>query len=160
MNFIDLWKHLPRRQFNKILALAAGRLTILATPLGFMLTKAWATVSKRLLPADTRMGSLIYENPRFLDTSRLMVTPVDKFGTMGLTDHAIDLAKWQLTVDGAVARPVGLSYARLKALPSIQRDVLLICPGVFAYYARWQGVSIRELLKEAAVRTRRWTRCW
>jgi DMSO/TMAO reductase YedYZ molybdopterin-dependent catalytic subunit len=151
MNVIDFFNRLPRRQFNKFLALGAGRIALIGTPLGLMLGKAWAQVAKRLLPADTQLKTLIYEDPKLLDTSRLPLTPVDKFGIMGLTDHATDLVRWHLTVDGGVARPQAISYEQLKALPSIQRDVLLICPGVFAYNARWQGVSIRVLLKEAGV---------
>jgi sulfoxide reductase catalytic subunit YedY len=36
-------------------------------------------------------------------------------------------------------------------MPSIERNVLLICPGFFAYHARWKGVSVAKLLETAEV---------
>jgi sulfoxide reductase catalytic subunit YedY len=38
-------------------------------------------------------------------------------------------------------------------MPSIERNVLLICPGVFAYHARWKGVSVAKLLETAEMDT-------
>jgi sulfoxide reductase catalytic subunit YedY len=151
MNITDNRIRMPRRQFTKILALGATRLALMGTPLAFMPGKGWAQTGKRMLPADTQMGSLIFEDPRFLDTSRLPITPLEQFGTMGPTDHETDLAHWQLTVDGSVAGSRTMTYAQIKALPGVQRDVLLICPGVFAYFARWRGISIRALLQEAGI---------
>jgi sulfoxide reductase catalytic subunit YedY len=34
-------------------------------------------------------------------------------------------------------------------MPLVERDVLLICPGFFAYHARWQGISVAKLLETA-----------
>ena len=34
-------------------------------------------------------------------------------------------------------------------VPVIQIDVLLICPGVFANFGRWKGITITEFLKVA-----------
>ena len=31
-------------------------------------------------------------------------------------------------------------------LPTIERDVLLICPGFFAQHGRWKGIDMKELL--------------
>jgi sulfoxide reductase catalytic subunit YedY len=149
--FIHLIKRLPRRQFNKILALGVGQLALKSSPFALMLQRAWAGAARRLLPPDTQLGSLIYENPKLLDTRYLPLTPLNEFGTMGLTDHPTDLSRWRLSVDGAVFRPQAFTYGKVRALPSIQRDVLLICPGVFAYHARWQGFSIGALLKEVGV---------
>jgi DMSO/TMAO reductase YedYZ molybdopterin-dependent catalytic subunit len=42
-----------------------------------------------------------------------------------------------------------LTYAQLTSLPSIEREVLLICPGFFANYGRWKGISIKGLLQQA-----------
>jgi sulfoxide reductase catalytic subunit YedY len=36
-------------------------------------------------------------------------------------------------------------------MPSIERNVLLICPGFFAYHARWKGISVAKLLETAGL---------
>jgi sulfoxide reductase catalytic subunit YedY len=68
---------------------------------------------------------------------------------MGPTDRAVDLATWRLDVSGKVTRPLRLTYSQLTALPPIEREVLLICPGFFANHGRWRGCSIRGLLQQA-----------
>jgi sulfoxide reductase catalytic subunit YedY len=52
-------------------------------------------------------------------------------------------------VTGAVKTPLNLTYKELRQLPVIERGVLLICPGFFAYKGRWRGISIRGLLEAA-----------
>jgi sulfoxide reductase catalytic subunit YedY len=74
------------------------------------------------------------------------------FGTMGLTNHEVDLDTWRLEVTGHVDTPLRLSYAQLRDLPSIERTVLQICPGVFANHGAWRGISIMELLERAEVK--------
>jgi sulfoxide reductase catalytic subunit YedY len=44
-----------------------------------------------------------------------------------------------------------LTYAQLTALPAIEREVLLICPGFFANHGRWKGFSLKRLLQQAEV---------
>lgn len=34
-------------------------------------------------------------------------------------------------------------------LPAVEREVLLVCIGVFANYGRWKGISMQELVKRA-----------
>ena len=137
-----------RRQFALLVGAVAGRLVLAGSPLLLLLKRAWA-LTRRLLPAGTDPGSLIYEDPEQLDPRNLSITPVSKFGTMGLTAHRVDVARWRLTVGGSVTRPQRLSLTQIKALPVIERAVLLICPGVFAYYARWRGVSLHTILQQA-----------
>jgi sulfoxide reductase catalytic subunit YedY len=48
-----------------------------------------------------------------------------------------------------VKKPLSLTLPQLTALPPVERDVLLICPGFFANYGRWRGVSMRPLLEQA-----------
>jgi DMSO/TMAO reductase YedYZ molybdopterin-dependent catalytic subunit len=139
-----------RRQFALLVGAVAGRLVLAGSPLLLLLKRAWA-LTRRLLPAGTDPGSLIYEDPEQLDPRNLSITPVTKFGTMGLTAHRVDVARWRLTVGGSVTRPQRLSLTQIKALPVIERAVLLICPGVFAYYARWRGVSLQVILQQAGV---------
>lgn len=143
-----------RRQFNKIAAGFVGQVALAAGPFGGLIRKGWAGIQKRVLDADTKLSSLLFENPGHLDPKNLPITPIDEFGTMGLTEYDVDLEKWRIVVGGAVKTPLSLSYAELKRLPAVERKVLLICPGVFAYYALWKGVSIAELLGRAGVDAR------
>ena len=96
------------------------------------------------------MSSLVNRNPATLDNRNLDVIPLQDFETMGLTDHQVDLAQWRLEITGAVRKPLKLSYAQLLDLPSVERNVLLICPGFFTNHGRWKGISVMELLKAAA----------
>jgi sulfoxide reductase catalytic subunit YedY len=48
-----------------------------------------------------------------------------------------------------VGQPLSFTYAQLTALPSIERNVLLICPGVFANHGRWKGISLQSILQQA-----------
>ena len=95
------------------------------------------------------MSSLINRNPAYLDTSNLDVIPLEDFKTMGMTDHKVELQKWHLQVIGAVQKPLELTYAQLLEMPAIERNVLLICPGVFTNHGRWKGFSVMELLNMA-----------
>jgi DMSO/TMAO reductase YedYZ molybdopterin-dependent catalytic subunit len=140
-----------RRQFIKG---AVGSLTfigILLSPLFSLIRLGIAKTKKIVLPKDTKRESLIGKNPADLDTRNLPITPLKDFGVMGPDDLEVDLGAWRLQVEGHVARPLSLTYDQMAALPSIERDVLLICPGVFANQGRWRGVSIGRLLKMAQV---------
>jgi DMSO/TMAO reductase YedYZ molybdopterin-dependent catalytic subunit len=61
---------------------------------------------------------------------------------------------WQLRIHGAVDNEITLSYADLIAMPSVERMVTLTCVsnevgGDLAGNARWQGVRIADVLKQA-----------
>lgn len=142
---------MKRRQFTALMAAVAGRLALTCSPLGLLLKRAWAQTRRRLLPAQTDLGTLIYENPDELDPRNLPITSISQFGTMGLTDNPVELERWRLTIGGSVARPLSFSLDQIKAMPSIEHDVLLICPGVFAFFAHWKGVSLHALLQQAGV---------
>lgn len=142
---------MKRRQILKLFTAAAGWIVVAGSPLALLLRQSSAALHRRLLPADTDLGALLFENPKYLDSGNLPITPIDKFGTMGLSEHQVDLQRWQLTIGGAVARPSRFSYDQIMAMPAVSRDVLLICPGVFAYNARWRGVSIWPLLEKSGI---------
>ncbi len=142
---------MQRRRFTILIITVAGRIALACSPLSLLLRRAWAQVRRRLLPAQTELGTLIYEDPDQLDPRNLPITPISQFDTMGLTEHPVDVVRWRLTVGGAVTRPLTFRLDQIKALPAIERAVLLICPGAFAYYARWQGVSLNAILQLAGV---------
>lgn len=136
-----------RRQFIKILTGLLAGIGLFFNPLARGLQVAFAKVKKRILPKGTRTDTLVGQNPADLDTRNLDLTPVEAFGTMGLDDHNVDLNQWQLEISGLVERPVKLSYSQITEMPSIKKNVLLICPGFFAFHAQWKGLSVAELLR-------------
>jgi len=138
-----------RRNFiKKTIRLLAG-IFLLFGELSAALQRAWAKTKRIILPKGTKMSSLVDRNPAALDARNLEVIPLEDFETMGLTDHQVNLDQWRLEVAGIVKKPLKLSYAQLLELPSIERNVLLICPGFFTNHGRWKGISVMELLKMA-----------
>lgn len=146
----DYAAHAPRRHFIKTaIRLLTGIGLLLINPISNAFQSAWAQTKRVVLPKGTRMTSLVNRNPATLDTRNLEVMPLEKFETMGLTDHEVNLATWRLEITGAVKKPLRLTYSQLLQMPVLERNVLLICPGFFTNHGRWKGVSIAELLKAA-----------
>jgi DMSO/TMAO reductase YedYZ molybdopterin-dependent catalytic subunit len=140
-----------KRQFIKLMMGFFGAMGLLFSPLATGVRVVFATAKKLILDRGTRVETLVDKNPADLDTRNLELTPLKDFGTMGLTDHRVDLNTWRLEIIGQAPRPLVLTYSEILQLPAIERDVLLVCPGVFAYHARWKGVSVAEILKNAQV---------
>jgi DMSO/TMAO reductase YedYZ molybdopterin-dependent catalytic subunit len=121
---------------------------------GFGLSRvrsAFAEIKKRILPATTNPKSLFKDNPEYLDTRNLKVMPLDEFNTMGDTDRIVDTKTWRLEVTGAVKTPLALTLSEIRALPVVERNVLLVCPGVFSNHGSWKGISVKELANRAGV---------
>jgi len=141
-----------RRQFVKwTMRGLVGLGLLLGSPLSGV-RWAWAKTKKVILPKGTKRESLVNRNPADLDASNLEVTPLKDFGTMGLTDQEVDLDTWRLEIGGHVGKSLRLDYSQLIGLPSIERTVLMICPGFFANHGIWKGISIYELLQRAEVK--------
>jgi DMSO/TMAO reductase YedYZ molybdopterin-dependent catalytic subunit len=141
-----------RREFLQKASAFIGGILICISPLFSFLRNAFGEAKKIILPKGTPRETLIDKNPATLDARNLAITPVDHFGTMGLSEHKEDLEKWRLEIRGQVKNPMNLTYGEIKALKALQRNVLLICPGFFANYGTWKGVSLAELLKMARVK--------
>ena len=90
-------------------------------------------------------------NPEEIDNRNLEVDPLEKFGTMGPTDVAVDINTYRLKITGKVKQPLSLTYDEILKYPSLIETVLLICPGFFTNNGRWSGVSFRTLLKSVVV---------
>lgn len=120
---------------------------------GFVTLSSWTqrlwAAARRVLPAGTERRSLIHENPANLDASNLTLTPLEQFETMGPTNRVLDLATWRLEITGKVVTPLSLTYAQVTALPPIEKNVLLICPGFFAIQGRWKGFALQTILQQA-----------
>jgi DMSO/TMAO reductase YedYZ molybdopterin-dependent catalytic subunit len=89
--------------------------------------------------------------PRFL-------TPNTDFYRVdtALTVPRVDLESWRLGITGQVRSPVELSYAELIARPLVERVITLNCVsnevgGPYVGTARWLGIPLAPLLREAGV---------
>jgi DMSO/TMAO reductase YedYZ molybdopterin-dependent catalytic subunit len=138
-----------RRQFLRKMANAVGFMAAISLPVTSKLTTVWGNMQRIILPKGTKRESLVDENPAHLDARNLEITPLSEFGTMGLTDHAVEVKSWRLEIKGHVKNPLTLAYQQITALPQIERNVLLVCPGFFVNHGHWKGISIKELLKLA-----------
>jgi sulfoxide reductase catalytic subunit YedY len=138
-----------RRTFIQFSIRLVSSLGIFFSPLLAVIRSAAAQVGRIILPKGTDLKSLINRNPRSLDTRNLEPIPTEQFGVMGLQDHRVELELWRLEIDGQVQEPLQIAYSELIRLPKIQRNVLLICPGVFSNFGRWEGVSFQTLLRLA-----------
>jgi sulfoxide reductase catalytic subunit YedY len=136
-----------RRHFIRRVLGCLGLAGFLFSPFSILVRSALAQAKKIILPKETKRESLVTRNPADLDTQNLEITPLQDFQTMGPTDHKVDLGTWRLEVKGHVKTPLDLTYKQITSLPSVERDVLLICPGVFANHGRWKGISMSALLK-------------
>jgi len=142
---------LTRRRFIGFTLKALSLVSLSLGPAIAAVKGAWAHAKKTVIPSGTSRKDLVDKNPAELDTSNLEVTTLDDFGTMGLDDHEVDLEEWRLVVDGKVERGLSLSYSEILEMPSIEKTVLLVCPGFFVNNGKWKGISVHELLKNAQV---------
>ncbi len=85
-------------------------------------------------------------------------TPNESFYRVdiSLVTPRVDVSGWLLRIDGAVDRPLELSYDELLALPMIERDITLACVsnevgGPYVSSARWLGVPFTEILGRVGV---------
>ena len=114
----------------------------------------FSEVKRRILPKETDLQSLKTTDPATVDTRNLDVMPLEAFGIMGDKNYPFNPKTWRLEVAGAVETPIALSYDQLLKFPVIERDVLLVCPGVFVNHGRWKGFSIRELIKRVTLKNK------
>lgn len=138
-----------RREFLKISMGFFGSIGLFLSPLFSAVQWAYAQAKKTILPKGTKRESLVYKNPRLLDTRNLETTALEDFGTMGISDHDVNLNEWHLEVSGRISKPLRLTYSEILAFPTVEKKVLLICPGFFANHGEWKGISMKALLERA-----------
>ena len=141
-----------RREFLKASMKWITGIGVFFHPLISAIRTVYAEASKIILPKDTDREGLKSKDPADLDTRNLELTPLEDFETMGTIDHAVNMTTWRLEIKGLVQNPLKLTYDQIMALPSIERDVLMICPGVFSNHGRWKGVSMKALLNQAGIK--------
>ena len=142
-----------RRQFISWALRLLAALSLLMATIRVTLKKAWAQTKRFVVPRDTDLSTLRNKDPATLDTRNLEVLPLDAFETMGLSNHPVHLPSWRLIVEGNVAVPTRLPYSEITKLPSIERKVLLICPGVFVNHGLWKGFSLMTVLNLAQMKS-------
>ncbi len=88
-----------------------------------------------------------------------LMTPNEDFYLIdtALSSPRIDVDRWKLSVKGAVENPISFTYKDLLDMPTLESDVTLSCVsnevgGGLVSNARWTGVMLSEVLKEAGVR--------
>jgi sulfoxide reductase catalytic subunit YedY len=140
-----------RRQFIKFSIKFLAGLGAFFGTMGKWLAKAYAETKRILLPKGTDLSTLSNKNPATLDTRNLEVRPLKDFETMGQDDYKVNLKSWRLIIEGNVDAATKLTYSRILELPSIERKVLLICPGFFANHGSWKGVSLMTVLNLARI---------
>jgi sulfoxide reductase catalytic subunit YedY len=133
-----------------MLKLITGVGVFLGSPV-LPIRRACSNAGRIILPEGTKRETLIDKDPESLDTRNLEITPLRDFETMGLMDFEVNMKEWRLEVAGKVKTPLQLTYSEILSLPSVEKNVLLICPGFFANYGRWQGVSMKDLLSRAVM---------
>ncbi|HEX6656239.1 MAG TPA: molybdopterin-dependent oxidoreductase, partial [Candidatus Limnocylindria bacterium] len=87
-----------------------------------------------------------------------LVVPDDEFYRIdtSLLTPRLDVAEWELSVEGLVDNPYTLNYAELLAMPLFEQYVTIACVsnevgGNLVGNALWRGVRLRELLDRAGV---------
>ena len=68
------------------------------------------------------------------------------------TPVEVDIESFRLRVEGAVERPLSLSFEQIRALPAVREEITLDCPGFFTDRGVWTGVPVRDLLAMAGPR--------
>ncbi|GAA3580476.1 sulfite oxidase [Nonomuraea rosea] len=126
-----------------------GRQAVDAARVGVALPKP-ATLAKPIpAGADLRINGLspfITRNQDFYRVDTALVVP------------QVDPNTWKLRIHGLVDRPVELTYADLLKMPLTEADVTLTCVsnevgGEYAGNARWLGVRMSEVLRQAGLRS-------
>ena len=80
--------------------------------------------------------------------------PVNKSAASARVEEAALDPTWRLEVTGAVARPLSLSLAQLRALPQREATLPIACVEGWSASARWRGVAVRDLLDMAGAAPR------
>ncbi|WP_420644662.1 molybdopterin-dependent oxidoreductase [Candidatus Leptofilum sp.] len=117
--------------------------TAVSTLLGLLIWRA-ADWGKEVvaLPGANRRFTGSYERGSF--TGRFPVV-----SWINDNPPPIDVASWQLVVDGAVKRPYSLAYDQLRELTDVAETAVVDCTGGWYSEQVWRGVSLAQLLEMA-----------
>jgi DMSO/TMAO reductase YedYZ molybdopterin-dependent catalytic subunit len=150
-------------------ALTAGAVAVGSAGAGFLgrqlnssqRARAAATRASLVLPAPASRAAPVPRGAELgIDGLEPFITPSKDFYRVdtALTVPRVDVAAWNLRIHGkGVKRPLTLDFAELLDRKLIERHITLTCVsnqvgGSYAGNARWLGVPLAELLREAGVR--------
>jgi len=118
-------------------------------------------VASRVLPRPVRRVPVPSSQPFEIDGLTPYVTPTRDFyriDTAPAEAVVVDPDGWEVAITGQVDRPIRLSYDDLLARDLVEVPITMQCVsnevgGDLIGTARWTGVPLAELLREAGVRT-------
>ncbi len=137
------------RAYRKALINVSGNTALLRT-MAFL----WKSIpyKPRRLVTFLFIKAVLFEKRLLKIDEQTAITPIKDLGSLaywGIPE--VDLSSFILTIDGAVDRPVSLSWPDLMALTSVERQVRMDCVGGFRNNSIMEGVSVQRLLDEAGV---------
>lgn len=144
---LHVWKRWPRpkrvdfagrRQFLKLMGLTTGAV------IGWRVSEALA---KSLEKDDVQLRFTGSREQSSFEGNAHPVTTASGQGKIRL-----DSATWNLTVKGAVKKPLSLSYKDLLALSTSEVTTALDCTGGWYTVQTWRGLPLKTLLAEAGLR--------
>ncbi|GAA2522287.1 molybdopterin-dependent oxidoreductase [Pilimelia columellifera] len=148
----------PRRRQFLVAAAAVGGVAVATGGLAATLRSTGRQAAERLraavrlpAPADPARPLPAGVGPGF-HTANADFYRVDT----ALTVPRLDPERWRLRITGMVGRPRELTFAELLGRPLTERDITLNCVsnevgGPYVGTARWLGVPVAALLREAGV---------
>ncbi|MGH3750093.1 MAG: molybdopterin-dependent oxidoreductase, partial [Micromonosporaceae bacterium] len=115
--------------------------------------------------AAVRIPAPVSTAPRTPEDLAYEIKGLSRFTTPNSHFYRVDTAlavpqvpaeEWQLRIHGMVDRPMTMTFRELLDRPLIERDITLACVsnevgGPYVGNARWTGVRLEELLKQAKV---------
>ena len=128
------------RAYRKALITVGGNTTVL---------RAMAFLWKAI-PYKPRRGvtalfikAVLFEKRLLKIEEQTEITPLKDLGSLAYWGvPEVDLNRFTLTVDGAVDRPLSLSWQELLALPHVNRQVRMDCVGGFRNNSVMAGVPV------------------
>ena len=137
------------RAYRKALITVGGNTTVL---------RAMAFLWKAI-PYKPRRGvtalfikAVLFEKRLLKIEEQTEITPLKDLGSLAYWGvPEVDLNRFTLTVDGAVDRPLSLSWQELLALPHVNQQVRMDCVGGFRNNSVMAGVPVQHLLELASV---------
>jgi hypothetical protein len=97
------------------------------------------------------LDRLASSNPAKIDNTGLPITPIEKIHVTGFA-RDVDIASYNLTVDGLVNHPLNLSYEEILQFTPFSKVVLLICPDFFVDNDEWTGVPVSTILTKTGIK--------
>jgi len=99
-----------------------------------------------------------FKDPKLASLLASEVTPTYLFYRIDINPviPEVDVANWNLKINGLVDNPISLSYEEIKTMPSIEEYVTLECisnkiGGDLIGTALWKGVRLKDILEKAIV---------